>query len=607
MLRRSLLATAIGILTAGPVYPEPVIPPAPPIFVPPAAPFFEPVAPRAAPQRAGFIHGSSASPPPPTCAYPVDGGCAAAAAGLIRQSSFGTYARQNGQSWAGGNHPWNWNSCGVDYGCGAYGPFHRADQINTYVPACTYAPLGNSGGNGPLITCAGGANLTIQDIDFSDTGSGPGTNCVPLILNNPQTGTLTLKDVRFKNGPNCTGNNTGPGVGPMLVRALDGGSSANLDLENITVDGDMYNQASSPGGCLYFSIYGSVTIRYSAFLRCDGRPITIASGSTASTFLLTNYNYIEDMNYTTFNGWHGEFVLETSTGPNMASFTSSYDTALNGHNVATGSNGTTAFINPTPGVFSTKFATVQIDHLVAVTNYNPAAPGGQTVTTSQAAWFGGFYGTITISNNYVDHTGTYGSSFGTGGGYCDSPTTFTSNTDLVSGGAINTWGSIPVGAINNGVYNSGNGSTTLSLNAGAYPILNGGKILLASMAGTGSVASLNGTQTTGTNYTNQINANGGSYNSSTGAASVTLVSAPGGLVPGVMFQLVGMTGTGAVSSLNGYWTVTSVSSNTVNFTATTGLGTITITAGQFYNELINFTGPTGLTLTITGGSVNTNC
>ena len=74
----------------------------------------------------------------------------------------------------------------------------------------------------------------------------------------------------------------------------------------------------------------------------------------------------------------------------------------------------------------------------------------------------------------------------------------------------------------------------------------------------------------------------GTYTSATGAVSLT-ISAAHGLLAGDTFTLAGMTGTNAATYLDG------------TFTATTGTASTTL----------NFTVATGLTLTITGGNLST--
>jgi hypothetical protein len=71
----------------------------------------------------------------------------------------------------------------------------------------------------------------------------------------------------------------------------------------------------------------------------------------------------------------------------------------------------------------------------------------------------------------------------------------------------------------------------------------------------------------------------GTYNTATGAATVTLSAAPG-FAAGDEFTLSGLTGTGAYASLNGTYLATSVVGNVVSFTAPAALGAATITGGS---------------------------
>lgn len=114
----------------------------------------------------------------PACPYPVDGGCAAAPAGLFQmsQSSFGTFARQSSQTWIGGDHSWNWNQCGVDYGCGAYTA--DASLQNPF----TNPPSGCSQFQTYILRCNSGAD--IEGYRFNDKNiSAPGSQPVTLINN----------------------------------------------------------------------------------------------------------------------------------------------------------------------------------------------------------------------------------------------------------------------------------------------------------------------------------------------------------------------------------------------------------------------------------------
>lgn len=83
-------------------------------------------------------------------------------------------------------------------------------------------------------------------------------------------------------------------------------------------------------------------------------------------------------------------------------------------------------------------------------------------------------------------------------------------------------------------------------------------------------------------YTANATVSSGTYNATTGAVSLVIAGAHG-LLPGDPFVLSAITGTGAFASLDGSWVATA---------GTTG-------------TTLNFTAPTGLTLTITGGTLGT--
>lgn len=116
----------------------------------------------------------------------------------------------------------------------------------------------------------------------------------------------------------------------------------------------------------------------------------------------------------------------------------------------------------------------------------------------------------------------------------------------------------------------GPASTTLAVTAVASPNLQTG------LAVTGAGVTANTAITSRV----PVAVTSGTYNSGTGAVSLTM-SSTAGLAPGAVFVLSAVTGTGSFANLNGVWT------------ATAGTGGTTV----------NFTAPTGLALTITGGSV----
>lgn len=92
----------------------------------------------------------------------------------------------------------------------------------------------------------------------------------------------------------------------------------------------------------------------------------------------------------------------------------------------------------------------------------------------------------------------------------------------------------------------------------------------------------------------------GTYNSSTGAVSLTLASPGINFVTGSPIVISGLTGTGSVASLNGTYASTAAATGsggnqvtTVTYTAATGLGSITITGGTLTASVSANTGNGG--------------
>ena len=71
----------------------------------------------------------------------------------------------------------------------------------------------------------------------------------------------------------------------------------------------------------------------------------------------------------------------------------------------------------------------------------------------------------------------------------------------------------------------------------------------------------------------------GTYNSTTGAIALTMAVAPT-FSAGDSVTLASLTGTGSVSSLNGTYTVQSIVGSVVNLIGVTGLGSVTISGGN---------------------------
>jgi len=140
--------------------------------------------------------------------------------------------------------------------------------------------------------------------------------------------------------------------------------------------------------------------------------------------------------------------------------------------------------------------------------------------------------------------------------------------------------------ISSGTYNNATGVVSLTTNA-AHGLLPGDTFTLSGMTGTNAATYLNGTFVAGTGTTGStlnltlgtgltLTITGGNL----GTVGVTLTTAAAhGLNPGDTFEISGATGTGSFASINGEWTaVAGTTGTTLNFVLTSGL-TMTITGG----------------------------
>ena len=99
--------------------------------------------------------------------------------------------------------------------------------------------------------------------------------------------------------------------------------------------------------------------------------------------------------------------------------------------------------------------------------------------------------------------------------------------------------------------------------------------------GTGGTTGTGGTGTyqLSSGLTGTVAATGSSYNSGTGVVVLNLTAATS-IPAGATIVVSGLTGTGSVASLDGTFTVTATAPTQLQYTASTGLGAITITGGS---------------------------
>ncbi len=335
----------------------------------------------------------------------VADGCGAAPTGGSFEipTSFGSYASQSGQTWVNG-HPWPWNAPGVDYPVGYSKTVTLADPTIAVLPAgCLYQPTGGIDG-APRVFCnrlpndVGILSPTIQNFDFSLHG------CVILEFGQNVTGTITVQNNNFQSGSNCA-------VTYGYLIKLDGGS-ANLVLEYNQIDGNAQNYPAKLAGTIQDnSPTGVLTIEYNAIINSPQRPVN----SDTSGNIVDEYNY--------YAGWvlydqvveHGEVLLEQPLARvTVASVMHAFNTVL--IPAAEIANSTTApfFLSGTPGGYN-YFTSSTVDHNVVVTNLAGGVAGQHTTSAALAFIDWGMFGTVTITNNYVDPSGAIFCSLNDGG------------------------------------------------------------------------------------------------------------------------------------------------------------------------------------------------
>ncbi len=184
---------------------------------------------------AGPAHAAQAEAPSPqsvSCAYAgwAGDGCKASKGSFViadhfHATSFYDYAAQSGQQWAGGEHPWPWNSPGVDYSVGPAPHTLLQDPATALLPkGCVYLAKADPG-RGAEIRCGAEArHPTLFGIDFSLHG------CTRLVASGAFDGMITVSHSRFRNGPNCDGPQA------AMIRILN--ERAGLALVNDFIDVD---------------------------------------------------------------------------------------------------------------------------------------------------------------------------------------------------------------------------------------------------------------------------------------------------------------------------------------------------------------------------------
>jgi hypothetical protein len=272
-----------------------------------------------------------------------------------------------------------WNVAGVDYAVGYSGTLKDPAAAGN-LPACISSYNANT-----LIANADMQPCMLDNLDFTLHGG----YCV--LVTGSGGNTVTFSNDHFATGTsNCTQY-----AGWIQMQA---GTTANILVKYSEFDD---NYGCTCGGAITMSGDGDVTVEYSAAVGVTGRFENIGSTSTGS--IHNKYNYIEGIG-STYE--HGEVVEINTANPYVyselwnnyyASSTNCCDTAL---------IYMTAGVGPTAGNITTGTASYN----VLIARRNPTLSLGGVVV-SVPVWVEATNGTIitnlTVSNNYIDSTGSF--------------------------------------------------------------------------------------------------------------------------------------------------------------------------------------------------------
>ena len=332
--------------------------------------------------------------------------CVSPAVAEVQHPDFFTsYALQSGQHYS--TRP-PWQVAGVDFPVGAPPDGLRDPLAAGVLPAgCKYLPNRN------WVSCSG-ADVTLDRFDFSLH------DCVAVVIDPRLTGTVTISNSRFADGPGCE---FGPGSS-LVVSA--GVTSANLVFSGNDVDGkagdlQAWPQCNPVGKCMSHNVMwrtsGSVTIENNAFLNTAARAVEAEVGES----VVYRGNYIEGI---WGNTAHAEFQLANSRPGTTPTFLLANNTFLQPPNV------------PSPSVYGwdvvTVFSGAQFSSVTKTRNVfvsNHAA----TATIAWLDLYGGSAKTATSTQNYYNSSGAFGC-FGPAPKPANYPSgvTYSGNVDLLN-------------------------------------------------------------------------------------------------------------------------------------------------------------------------------
>ena len=297
---------------------------------------------------------------------------------------FASYALQSGQ------HYWTrppWRVAGVDFPVGAPPDGQRDPLADGVLPAgCRYLPNRNWLVCGPPAT-----DVTLDRLDFSLHG------CVQAVFDPHLSGTVTISNSKFADGPGCES-----GRGSSLV-VSNGVTSANLVFIGNDIDGQAgvlvtWPQCNPVTNCMSHDVEwrttGSVTIENNAFLNTAARAVEAQVGVSA----VYRGNYVEGI---WGNTAHAEFQLTNSMPDTKPSFLLANNTFLQPANIPNAAVTGWDVVTEFPATFSTVIKTRNI----FIANKLPTV-------RATVAWIDEANGlsidSLTRSENYFDPTGSFG-------------------------------------------------------------------------------------------------------------------------------------------------------------------------------------------------------
>ena len=261
-----------------------------------------------------------------------------------------------------------------------------------------------------------GNNVTLNGYDFSLNG---GWEVDVASGNN-----ITIENCNFEVGTNLQQ--------PIYVAT----PASNVTIENNTIDGAGLKNAFIGYGLIDASPSGTTTIEHNLIENAYSEDIVYTSQSAATNNLTLQYNLIENAGYGVSAGAHGDWIqLYAGAGTTLNNVQINYNTWVQnvGNNIASAQGIAASNANITQGAILAE----SISNNTIVTSGSPASITYDILTDTTD-----LNGTETVSNNYIDPTGTqfgwsaFGSLAGSGqpgtGPYNGTVTT-SNNVNMVTG------------------------------------------------------------------------------------------------------------------------------------------------------------------------------